>query len=102
MNESLRKLALLGIGIAALTREKAEQLADELVQKGEISEDESKEFIKDLMKRSEQQRGELEKKIEAEVKKAAGRLNLATKEDMKRLEKKIAALEKKQPAKKKK
>jgi polyhydroxyalkanoate synthesis regulator phasin len=95
MNESLRKMALLGMGIAALTREKAEQLADELVKKGEITEDESSEFIKDLMKRSEQQKNELEKKIEIEMKKAAGRLNLASKDDLKKLEKKIAALEKK-------
>jgi len=34
MNESVRKMALLGIGIAAITREKAEQFADELVKKG--------------------------------------------------------------------
>jgi len=62
MNESVRKMALLGIGIAAITREKAEQFADELVKKGEISEGESREFVKDLMKKSEQQRNELEKR----------------------------------------
>lgn len=94
MNESVRKMVLMGMGIAALTREKVEQLAEELVEKGEISEGESKDFVKDMMKRSEQQRGELEKKIESEVKKASAKLNLATKDDIKRMEKKIAALEK--------
>ncbi len=95
MNESVRKMVLLGMGIAALTREKAEQLADELVEKGEISEAESRDFVKDMMDRSEQHRTAIEKKVESEMKKAAAKLNLATKDDLKRLEKKIAALEKK-------
>ena len=64
MNESVRKMVLLGMGIAALTREKAEQLAAELVEKGEISEAESRDFVKDMMDRSEQHRTAIEKKVE--------------------------------------
>ncbi len=92
MDDYMKKMILLGYGIAALTREKAEQLAEELVKKGEISEEDSKAFVKDVLKRSETQRNELEKKIEEEVNKAAGRLNLATKDDIARLEKKIDAM----------
>ena len=94
MDEYTRKLALLGIGIAALTREKAEEIVNEFVETGDLSEDDGKKMVKDLMNSSSKHRGDLEKKIEDEVKKAAAKLNLASKDDIKRLERKIAALEK--------
>lgn len=94
MDEYTRKLALLGIGIAALTREKAEEIVSELVETGDLSEDDGKKMVKDLMSSSSKHKSALEKKIEDEVKKAAEKLNLASKDDIKRLEKKIAALEK--------
>jgi len=95
MDDYMRKIGLLGLGIAALTKEKAEEIIEELVEKGELSEAEGSALAKDLLKKSETQRSALEKKIEAEVKKAAGKLNLATKDDIKRLEKKIDAVKKK-------
>jgi polyhydroxyalkanoate synthesis regulator phasin len=94
MDEYTRKLALLGIGIAALTREKAEEIVNELVETGDLSEDDGKKMVKDLMSSSSKHKSALEKKIEDEVKKAATKLNLASKDDIKRLERKIAALEK--------
>jgi polyhydroxyalkanoate synthesis regulator phasin len=102
MDEYTRKLALLGIGIAALTREKAEEIVNEFVETGDLSEDDGKKMVKDLMNSSTKHKGVLEKKIEEEVKKAAAKLNLASKEDIKRLEKKIAAMEGKKEIKKKK
>jgi len=94
MDEYTRKLALLGIGIAALTREKAEEIVNEFVETGDLSEDDGKKMVKDLMSSSTKHRSALEKKIEDEVKNAAAKLNLASKDDIKRLERKIAALEK--------
>jgi polyhydroxyalkanoate synthesis regulator phasin len=94
MDEYTRKLALLGIGIAALTREKAQEIVNEYVETGDITEDDGKKMVKDLMDSSSKHKSALEKKIEEEVKRAAAKLNLASKDDIKRLEKKIAALEK--------
>jgi polyhydroxyalkanoate synthesis regulator phasin len=102
MDEYTRKLALLGIGIAALTREKAEEIVNEYVETGDISQDEGKKMVKDLMSSSTKHKTALENKIEEEVRKAAAKLNLASKDDIKRLEKKIAALEGKKEIKKKK
>jgi len=95
MDDYARKIGLLGLGIAALTKEKAEGIVEELVAKGELSEEEGRTLAKDLLKKSETQRNALEKKIAQEVKKAAAKLNLATKDDIKRLEKKIEAAKKK-------
>ena len=95
MNEYAKKIGLLGLGLAILTKEKAEEFAEELVKTGELNEEESTKFLKDLLKKSEKERSELEKKIREEVKAASSRMNLATKDDISKLEKRLKALEKK-------
>ncbi len=92
MLEYLKKIGLLGIGIAALTREKAEEIVDELVKKGELSSDEGKELVKDLLKKSEDQRKDLAKRIDFEVKKALNGL-VVSRSDIQKLEKRIEKLE---------
>lgn len=92
MLEYLRKIGLLGIGIAALTKEKAEEIVNEFVEKGELSSEEGKELVKDLLKKSEEQRKELAKKIDSEVKKALKGL-VVSRSDIQRLEKRIEKLE---------
>lgn len=92
MLEYLRKIGLLGIGIAALTKEKAEEIVNEFVEKGELSSEEGKDIVKDLLKKSEEQRKELAKKIDTEVKKALKGL-IVSKGDIERLEKRIDRLE---------
>jgi polyhydroxyalkanoate synthesis regulator phasin len=92
MLEYLRKIGLLGIGIAALTKEKAEDIVNEFVEKGELSSEEGKELVKDLLKKSEEQRKDLAKKIDSEVKKALKGL-IVSKSDIERLERRIEKLE---------
>lgn len=94
MKEYLRKIGLLGLGIAVLTKEKAEEVAGDLVKKGEISQEEGKTLAKDMMAEAEKQRKELTKKIDEEVKKALKKVDFASKDDIKRLEKKIDKLSK--------
>lgn len=94
MMDYAKKLGLVGIGFAMLTREKAEKLIDELVKKGEISRKEGDVIVKDLMKKSEAQRKELEKRINAEIKKTLDGVGVATKKDIERLERKIDNLAK--------
>lgn len=92
MLEYLRKIGLLGIGIAALTKEKAEEIVNEFVEKGELGSEEGKDLVKDLLKKSEEQRKELAKRIDSEVKKALKGL-IVSKSDIGRLEKRIERLE---------
>ncbi len=95
MKEYLRKIGLLGLGIAVLTKEKAEEIANELIKKGEISQEEGVALAEDLLKQAEKQGTELNKKIDAQVKKTIKKINLASQDDIKSLEKKIKSLEKK-------
>lgn len=95
MIDYAKKLGLVGIGLAMLTKEKTEKLIDDLVKKGELSRKEGDAMVKDLVKKSEAQREELENRIDAEVKKTLDKAGVATKKDIARLEKKIDNLENK-------
>jgi len=90
------KLCLISLGLAVMTRDKIEELAKELTEKGKISEKEGKELIDDLLKKSEQARKDLETKVEDMVRSALEKIDVATKEDIARLEEKIRHLEQKQ------
>jgi len=96
MFELIKKTMLTGVGLAVMTKEKVEELARELTEKGGMSEKEGKKFIDDLLKRSEEARKDLDKRVEDMVRKALKKIDVATKKDIARLEKKIIDVEHKQ------
>lgn len=75
MRDDLRRMAMLGSGVAELTRNRAEQLA------------------KDLIARSNKNRSELLRIIRAEISNQLTSLGVATKRDVERLERRVARLE---------
>ena len=89
MLELIKKTMLTGIGLTVVTKEKVEDLARGLVEKGELTKKEGKEFIESILKKSEQAKNDLDEKIENIVNKVLGKVNVATKADIERLEKKI-------------
>ena len=93
MFDLIKKTMLTGVGLAAMTRDKVEELAMELIEKGEMTEKEGKELVDEFVRKSEQAREELETKVESIVEKVLEKMNLATKEDITRLEEKIRYIE---------
>ena len=74
LGDGLKKLVLLGIGAAAMTAEKSQQLVDELVKKGEITVEQGKELNQELqrnVKKSFDEISSAAKEQEAEVEKEA-------------------------------
>lgn len=49
----IKKVLLSGVGLASLTQEKAEQLVNELVKRGELDETEKSKFVKELINKVE-------------------------------------------------
>lgn len=96
MFELIKKAMLAGVGLAAVTKDKVEELARELTEKGEMSEKEGKELIDELLKKSEQARKDLETKVEDTVRKVLEKMAVATKEDIDSLSKRINNLEQKE------
>lgn len=96
MFDIIKKTMLTGVGLAAMTRDKVEELAKELIEMGGMSEKEGKELIAELQKKSKQARKDLETKVEDMVQKALKKTDVATKKDIARLEEKIKHIEQKE------
>ncbi len=91
MFDLIKKTILTGVGLAVMTRDKIEELAKELTEKGKLSEKEGKKLIDELLSKSEQARKDLETKLEDMVRRALGKVDVATKEDIAGLEEKNQA-----------
>ena len=87
MND-LKKVLLAGIGLTAMTVDKADSFVKELVEKGRLTVEEGKELEQELKRQSKEESQEFLNKLDA--KKSS--VEYATKEDVKRLEEKLDAL----------
>jgi polyhydroxyalkanoate synthesis regulator phasin len=96
MFDLIKKTILTGVGLTAMTRDKIEELAKELTEKGEMSEKEGKELVEELIKKSERVGKDLETNVENIVQKVLEKIDVATKKDIAGLEKKIKRLEQKE------
>ncbi|MCK4505811.1 MAG: phasin family protein [Candidatus Aegiribacteria sp.] len=95
MFDLIRKALLTGMGLAVLTAEKAEEFAKELVQKGQLTQEEGKKLAKELISKADQSSKEYEERIKQQVHKIISSMNIATKDDIADLSKKIDELKKK-------
>ncbi|MDK2800447.1 MAG: hypothetical protein PWQ70_2066 [Clostridiales bacterium] len=82
MTNLFEKSINLGLGLFVYSREKVEELVEELVSKGEIAKKDARQFAVELVKRGEEQRDELKKLIKDEVAEALNYVNVAKKEDI--------------------
>lgn len=57
----------LGIGAFSITKEKAEKIIDEMVERGEINRDEAKKTVDDIIKKGEEQRDQFRNMIREEM-----------------------------------
>ena len=97
MESIFRRLLNAGIGIASKTTKFAEDVINELVEKGKISEDEGRKFMEDFEREGEAQRQVFEKEMNAYISKALEKTDIPTREDFKRLEERVSVLERSQP-----
>ena len=97
MFETLDKLMLAGLGALAMTKERAERIFDEYVSRGQAERGSKQGFVKDLLDNAEKARKELETIVSDQVHAAVAKLDLATKEDVRRLEAKLDALKPREP-----
>ena len=92
MIDLLKKTFLTGVGVAALTKEKIEELAKDFVEKGKITEQEGKALVDDLVGRSEESRLEFQKQIEEKVQAILAKMNLAKQNEVDALKGEVAEL----------
>lgn len=92
MDKFLRKALLIGMGVAALGKEKVEDLLEDLSKTAESVGEE--DILSRIVNKGEEAREELETKIVKELAGIMNKTDFATKKDISRLEDKIDRLEK--------
>jgi polyhydroxyalkanoate synthesis regulator phasin len=95
MESLLGKFLLSGLGVLVLTEEKIVKFIEELTKEGEITQKGKKELLTEIIEKGEEKKKEIEGKIREEVENMLSQMNVATKNDIQKLEKRIATLEKK-------
>ena len=93
MKNMIKKGLALGLGLAITSKEQAEKVVEELVKKGEMTQEESKGFVSELIQKGQETQKELEVFINNKVQQLLGQLNLVTKDEAQRLEQQISQLE---------
>ncbi|MCF8042316.1 MAG: hypothetical protein K9K65_00345 [Desulfarculaceae bacterium] len=94
MLETMKNLMLAGLGAAVLTKEKAMHLMQQAVEKGELSAAEAEKMADEVVAESKRQAQAMGDKLTEAAREAAMNLNLASKEELDALSKRVAALEK--------
>lgn len=78
----IEKAFLMGIGAAMLAKDKAQELADMLIERGSMSRDESRAFVDRLTAEAEEAGRSAGQVMGSEAEKLASRLGLATTRDV--------------------
>ena len=87
--KAMDKAASAILGLFALGEERAQKLFDELVQKGQQAKEQESSRLARILAQAQKERDELVRKSREEFSNALSRLNLATKDDIARLERLI-------------
>ena len=90
----LKQMLYAGIGLAAVTKEKAEEVIAELIKKGEMSKEEGKDVLNTLMNRMQEESEKLKQKINEQVENTITSMNLVRKSELDEVLQKLGELEK--------
>lgn len=93
MYEPFRNLLLAGLGAAVLTKDKVLEVTRQLVEQGKLSTGEAEQMAEDLAEKSRRQAKNWGEMLDQGIRKAVEALNLATREELKELQDRVAALE---------
>lgn len=88
----IERAFLMGMGAAFLAKDKAEELADEMVSRGRMTREESDSFASRLVNQADSAASSAQKTVSEETAKAVQRMGLASKADLERLENELTEI----------
>jgi|LGVF01.1.fsa_nt_gb polyhydroxyalkanoate synthesis regulator phasin len=92
LQDLINKTQLTGLGILSLTREKAQAIVDDLVNRGEVKREQTQELVEKLVTWAKEERTALQRLVHEEVQKVIDKAPLAKKEDIDALSEKVKDL----------
>jgi polyhydroxyalkanoate synthesis regulator phasin len=93
MKELLRNIIYTGIGAASLTKEKIEELLDDYVKQGKISQNEAEQFADELIKKTDSIKDSLDLVINQIIETKIKQLDIVTKDDFADLRRQVDELQ---------
>ncbi len=96
MEDLWRKAKHFGLGVLDFTREKVEAVVNEMVKRGELSEQETSQAVTEIMEKAKSEQEVFMDKLKGVVEKVVSGAGLARHSDLEALQKKVAEMEKKQ------
>lgn len=90
---SIRKLLYASLGLVDLTREKAEILVADLVERGEMTGEEGKDFLAKLFEKADTEKQEMVHRFHKESQRVMAGMGVASKEEVQELRLRLEKLE---------
>lgn len=93
MIDLFKKGVFAGVGAAAVTKESAEKVLKDLVERGKISDEEAREYAEKIVNEGEETTGQAQSYLESLFQEFLERSNVASHRQLKALEERVAQLE---------
>ena len=93
MFEIFKKSIFAGLGLAVVTKTKLESVLEKLVEGGKLSRGEAEKMGNELLESGEKQWTDFESRLQETIKGFLGNMDICKASDVKKLEKKIKALD---------
>ena len=95
MEDTWRKAKQFGLGVLDFTREKVETLVNDMVKRGELSEQDTAEAVTNIMERAKSEQEAFLDMLRGVVEKIVAELGIAQHAQLEALKKRVAELEEK-------
>mgnify|MGYP001811173193 CR=1 FL=1 len=95
MLDLFKKSMLLGMGMAVLTKEKADEMVGEVMKAGKVSRDEAEKFVNEMTEKSGKMQEYLKEYVQEYFDAYNKKVGIATKKEMDSLKKRVEELEEK-------
>lgn len=93
MFDTMKQTLLMGVGLAAMTKDKAEQWARDVASQAKLSAEKGQEFVKEVSQRAEKAREDLQATVRRMVDDSLRHTSLATRDQLEAIEARLARLE---------
>ncbi|MFQ5706231.1 MAG: phasin family protein [bacterium] len=90
----LKRTLLAGLGIYSLTKEKAQEIMEDLVKRGELSKDEGAKFVKAMMDKADEEMAYVKNFVDKRVNETLAKIRPSYEDEFKKLHQKIDKLTK--------
>ena len=89
----MEKLLLMGLGGVSMAQDGIKEAAYDMVRRGELTRDEAQSLVRSLEEKGRRERDRIDAAVSREVRHFLEKADVATKADIRRLERRLTSLE---------